>query len=356
MKKLFTVLLILLVSDLFNAYSAYALPDRVKVTFHYKRTTPSPEGYTVNYDDYKNWNLWIWKNSDDNAKDKNVPSAFMHKGHERNWGFDNFGAKIYVVIEGTSEFKDIGFLLRKSTNAGDWAERDIEVDRFINKFDRKGEAEVWLVQGDPTVYYSHPSPDKDDLAKQQLKDSGLGESLFVTCLDGEEEIDVKNPLYDPDSDYKAGWWFKEEYLSKCVPVFWKISVDNDGFRKLHTMKIDPSETSGDLGNSTFNINCLNKRLNVYVPFEYANSYGFQGKGLYKIDNKKPVTFKYTQGRNLNGFFFDNPSGILNGLKIGKSEFILKVNNINGDAILKFPIADYAKAKSEFSKKSGCKLP
>jgi len=351
MKKIFSVLLILLVSNFFSTYAANALPDRVIVKFHYKRTTPSPEGYKLNYDDYKQWNLWIWKNSDDNTKDKNVPSFQMHKGHEFLGGFDNFGATAFIVIDGTAEFKDIGFLLRKSTNAGDWAERDIDVDRFINKFDKNGRAEIWLIQGDSTVYYSHPSPDKDDLIKQKIKDLGLHDNL-PTCSEGEESESVPNPFFNPNAHYTAGWWEKEEDLWKCVPITWKIQTEDDGFRKLHSMRM----VGEGYSNAEISISCVKKKLHVYVWLEYADSVGFRGSGQYRIDKKSVVKFNYTVDRQFDGFFFDNPSTFLKALKSGKKSVALKVSNVNSTVVLEFPVADYRNASSAFAKKSGCKLP
>lgn len=355
MKKVISVLLIFLLSNCFTTYAAHALPDRVIVTFHYKRTTPSPEGYKLNYDDYKQWNLWIWKNSDDNAKDKNVPSAFMHKGHEFQGGFDNFGATTYVVIDGAAEFKDIGFLLRKSTSAGDWAVRDIDVDRFINKFDKNGRAEVWLIQGDSTVYYSNPSPDKNDLIKQKIKELGFHESL-PACSEGEKSVSEPNPFFNPNADYTAGWWEKKEELWKCVPITWKIETEDDGFRKLHSMSMSGEGYSDSSGYPEISINCVKNKLSVYVWFAYADSFGFKGSGQYRIDKKSVSKFNYTVDKQFNGFYFDSPSSFLKALKSGKKSLALKVSNVNRTMVLEFPVADYLKARGIFAKKSGCKVP
>ena len=50
-------------------------------------------------------------------------------------------------------FKDIGIIVRLN----DWVAKDINDDRFITEFDANGNAEVWLVQNDKTIYTKKPT-------------------------------------------------------------------------------------------------------------------------------------------------------------------------------------------------------
>ena len=114
-----------------------AAPETVKLTVHYNR----PGG------DYTGWNLWIWKNSDNNSLDTPISStgvAFT--------GQDDFGKTVTVTLADMKNFKDVGIIVRLN----DWAAKDVDQDRFISTFDSNGNAEVWLVQNDKTIYYQKP--------------------------------------------------------------------------------------------------------------------------------------------------------------------------------------------------------
>jgi pullulanase len=120
-----------------------ALPDSVTLKVHYHRDA----------NDYTNWNLYLWKNVDGNG-DKEVSSG----------GFDlttdgDFGAVATATVTGMKTFKDLGFILR---NANSWSATDREGsscagggDFFAPGLD-SGSSEIWMVQGDCTIYTSRP--------------------------------------------------------------------------------------------------------------------------------------------------------------------------------------------------------
>lgn len=135
--------------------SAAAAPDVVKLVVHYQR----PAG------DYTGWNLWLWKNSANNANDKSIDP----KGVQFN-GDDSFGKVLTLEIPDMKSFDDIGVIVRLN----DWAAKDVETDRFISTFDSTGKAEVWLRQGDAEIHYKVPSePVKENpvIAQTKLYDS-----------------------------------------------------------------------------------------------------------------------------------------------------------------------------------------
>ena len=127
-----------LISLIAQPIQTLAAPDKVTLTVHYKRLAG----------DYAGWNLWLWKNSDDNTKDVAVANSGVAFD-----GDDSFGKKVTVTIEGMSSFKDVGIIVRLN----DWAQKDVADDRFITKFDATGKSEIWLVQGDKTIYYEEPA-------------------------------------------------------------------------------------------------------------------------------------------------------------------------------------------------------
>ena len=120
------------------AISSAAAPDVVKLVVHYQR----PAG------DYAGWNLWLWKNSSNNANDKTIDP----KGVQFN-GDDSFGKVLTLEIPDMKSFDDIGIIVRLN----DWAEKDVDADRFISIFDANGKAEVWLRKGDTQIHYSLPT-------------------------------------------------------------------------------------------------------------------------------------------------------------------------------------------------------
>ncbi|HRD09700.1 MAG TPA: type I pullulanase [Candidatus Nanopelagicaceae bacterium] len=137
MKKIFSAFLATF-ALLLSGVPALAAPDSIKLTVHYQR----PAG------DYNGWNLWIWKNSDNNSLDTPVSQTGVPFT-----GNDDFGKVVTIDIDGMKNFKDIGIIVRLN----DWVAKDINDDRFITEFDANGNAEVWLVQNDKTIYTKKPT-------------------------------------------------------------------------------------------------------------------------------------------------------------------------------------------------------
>lgn len=136
MKKLLIAVLATF-SVILTSAPVIALPDSVTLTVHYQR----PGG------DYNGWNLWIWKNSDQNSLDTPIsPTGVQFTGA------DDFGKVVTVQIEGMKSFKDVGIIVRLN----DWAAKDIDDDRFITEFDANGNAEVWLVQNEKSIFTKRP--------------------------------------------------------------------------------------------------------------------------------------------------------------------------------------------------------
>ena len=114
-----------------------AAPESVKLTVHYNR----PSG------DYNGWNLWIWKNSDNNSLDVPISTTGIAFSGE-----DDFGKTVTVTLSDMKNFKDVGIIVRLN----EWSSKDIGDDRFITKFDANGNSEIWLVQNDKNIYYEKP--------------------------------------------------------------------------------------------------------------------------------------------------------------------------------------------------------
>ncbi|ERJ13072.1 type I pullulanase [Haloplasma contractile] len=106
------------------------LGDKTLV-IHYKRTNG----------DYDDWNLWLWQSRpiDKDGKEYSFTRS------------DDFGkvARIPLKAELNDSTK-IGIIVKK----GDWEEKDIDQNRFINTYetDENNEVHVWLLQGEEMIY------------------------------------------------------------------------------------------------------------------------------------------------------------------------------------------------------------
>jgi pullulanase len=123
--------------------------DELEVTFHYYR-----------YDgDYSGWNLWIWGTGEPGRSLEFV-------------GSDAYGHVARTVLKQQTDGDSLGFILRKSVLGQSWACKDGE-DRQIPLYWTKedGTLEVWLMQGDPHIYWNADDVDRTPrLTKAVLED------------------------------------------------------------------------------------------------------------------------------------------------------------------------------------------
>ena len=108
-----------------------ALPDTVHLTIHYQRTAS----------DYKDWNVYLWKDLPGSANDKEVSAAGVAFS-----GKDAFGVFATTDVTGLAAFDQLGFIIR----LGAWTQKEGSTDRFISTFDSNGNSEIWIRQGDKT--------------------------------------------------------------------------------------------------------------------------------------------------------------------------------------------------------------
>ena len=119
------------------AIATAANPATITLTVHYQRAAA----------DYDNWNLWLWRNV---ATGTDVD---VNKAGVKFTGDDEFGKVVTIEIDKMDKFDNLGIIVRK----GDWVSKDIDADRFIDKFGADGKTEIWLRQADRTIYYEKPT-------------------------------------------------------------------------------------------------------------------------------------------------------------------------------------------------------
>ena len=105
--------------------------DNVSVTIHYRR-------FDANYE---NWNVWLWPDGGDG-------SAYEFTGE------DEYGVVLQTELTGVSAEK-LGFIVR----LGEWELKDVDADRFIDISDGSGAVEIYLLEGDATIYTSADAVD-----------------------------------------------------------------------------------------------------------------------------------------------------------------------------------------------------
>ena len=168
-----------------------AVPSTVYLTVHYYRDNGDFGGQTGGTG---GWNMWIWRDApgaaDDVAVNAPAGNPFVKgtSSTKDTWGY---AGTLNVTITGfTSAHTQIGFIVRQ----GLWDNTDIGFDRFVTNIDSlTGKAEIWLKEGDKTVYTSQPrlgpaikSASVDDFNKvtvllNRSAASNTGTSNFSLC-------------------------------------------------------------------------------------------------------------------------------------------------------------------------------
>ncbi len=167
----------------------------VSITIHYQRSDAN----------YTGWNLWLW------------PEGSDGKAYNFDETSDAFGKTAVLSIDSTAT--TFGFIVRLN----DWEQKDIGTDRFFDTTD--GKAEIWLKQGDPTIYTSKPS-------------------LDTTPLPALGEIALKVHYHRYDNNY-SGWnmWLWQVGFEGSGNPF----NSSDTFGAVLNINIKPEEGINDLG-------------------------------------------------------------------------------------------------------------
>ncbi|GHU24085.1 type I pullulanase [Spirochaetia bacterium] len=129
-------------------------------------TSPeNPDSLTVHYHrydgDYAGWNLWVWP-TDPNGDGKGYPF-----GAPDSEGF----VTAHIVVP--DSIKEFGVIVRKSEDGNEWAEKDVDTDRFTR------EKEIWLVQNDPVVYAHKPEETTESIILFAAADSAQSVNLSL---------------------------------------------------------------------------------------------------------------------------------------------------------------------------------
>lgn len=112
--------------------------------------------YIRQEEDYEGWNLWLWQEGEE--------------GQAYSFQIEEGGACSQITLDRVDEDAQIGILIRK----GDWEEKDIEEDRFLDLSQIKDDhLTVWLWQGEEAISYG---------------EEGEAVRVLDACLESETEI------------------------------------------------------------------------------------------------------------------------------------------------------------------------
>jgi len=135
---------------------------KMTLNLHYKRYDAA----------YTGWNIWLWQEGKD--------------GMALNFGAqDAFGKIFSTSLQVDPWTLQLGMIMRLN----EWQAKDIDKDRFINLTRAKNNIlDVWVVQGDETLYYDL----KDiDLSPKFL--SASLDSIDMVSVKTTQPIDIKDP-------------------------------------------------------------------------------------------------------------------------------------------------------------------
>ena len=141
-KKLLIVMLIAIIG-LINIQQSVEADTPTKLVVHYHRFDPA----------YAGWQLWLWAYE---------PTPGDGANYNFN-GEDSFGKYMEINLAGTSleGATSVGVIVKTSS----W-DKDVALDRFMDLTNPNelGEVHVYLVSGDPTIYYDDSAVDISDRA------------------------------------------------------------------------------------------------------------------------------------------------------------------------------------------------
>ena len=175
----------------------------VLINIHYRR-------FDNNYD---GWNAWVWPKGSDGA-------AYPQTGS------DDFGSIISVNFD-ASLASEAGFIIRLN----EWAQKDVDQDRFIDiSKARNNVLDVYLVQGDVTVYYKLSDVDlSPKFLSAKLDDiDRISIALSVPLELQENSTDQGFVISDGVKTYPIKRFYHYEFLSKTssrMDIFTEETLD-----------------------------------------------------------------------------------------------------------------------------------
>lgn len=192
--------------------------------------------------DYEGWNIWSWLPNKDGA-------SFEFTGE------DDFG-KVATYQMSLGDEAQIGFIVRHSTAANAWDQKDTPNDRFMDvTMAKDGVIDIYVVQDDPNFAYSE-------------EDMSLAPKLLAASVESDSTIDFK---------------VTTAFDSTAGDIASKITLkDEDG-----AVYTADSVTSPDGANATTGTVTMSQPLDLFKKYVLS----FEGYGEMAVSNVKVYSTK-----------------------------------------------------------------
>jgi pullulanase len=268
--------------------------------------------------DYTDWNLWVWKSKP--VSQDGASYTFSQDDTATTFNYGGVVTKITLTgdLDGTTE---LGFIVRK----GDWAQKDIDNDRFIviPANHSSNELHVYLVEGDASVGYSMTDPngpDKSPKIKRAYFEQ-LNRIYFVsTELLSVDNISVyKDDVLVPTTEKSV------DGLTGYIV----LSEDVD-FSKSYEIEAKFSDNSTKRLEVTYD--------GIYDSEEFESAFGYEGNDLGAIVSNGKTTFRlwapvstsvslnlYASGTTARYGGTDIPTQVIPMMKAEKGTFFVELN-------------------------------
>ncbi len=264
MKK-FIVLILFALFAVVTVNTVYADQSTESIYVHYYR-------YAGDYDD---WLLWAWQSEPESLGGSDY--QFEDDDTDSQYNFGGVVAKI-DIDENLSEIEEMGFIVHRSDSQNDWAEKDIDSDRFVTipETTPTGTFHIYLVQADPAIGTSLDDPDGPDKSPKFF-------SAYFT--------DMRTITYKATEEFDQG---DIRVLSDGN----ELNVDNitiDGWNGtvVLTEDIDFSQTytiEGTFGDSSVKEYSVTFD-GIYDTEEFEDAFAYEGDDLGAIPLEDKTTFR-----------------------------------------------------------------
>ena len=221
--------------------------------------------------DYTDWNLWVWKSkpvSQDGA-------SYTFSTDDTATGFNYGGVVTQITLsDDLLGSEELGFIVRR----GDWAQKDIDNDRFIQipADHTSSELHIYLVEGDSRVGYGMDDPDGPDKSpKFKLAYFNQLNQIYFVATEELAPADIK--IYKDDVELTPDDVTIDGFNGTIV-----LGEDVD-FSK--TYKIEA--TFGDNSVNDFEVTYDG----IYDSDEFETAFGYDGDDLGATVANGKTTFK-----------------------------------------------------------------
>ncbi len=245
------------------------------------------ETLIVNYyrfdDDFSFFDsVWLWPEEPDSME-----------GERYEWTDEDtdFGAQLELDLTDTNleDATEAGIIVR----GDDWEQRDVNQDLFIDMTQMEdGELEVWLVQGDPTVYYEEAEADTSHRFLHARFEDRRTISYNATAPTEEEDIEVLE-----NGDEVAIEVFDIDHHEGEITLEEEIDLQNEYTLRGDLGEEEPAERRIEFGG-------------IYDTEAFEEAYGYDGE-LGAVYDEDETEFKLwapiAEGVELNLYAYGHTS-------------------------------------------------